>query len=74
MRLGILGYGNLGKGIECAVRQNADIELKAVFTRRDPATVKIQTPGVPGYLRRQCDRFTSSDTGVCEILQCYRQL
>ena len=49
MRLGILGYGNLGKGIECAVRQNADIELKAVFTRRDPATVKIQTPGVPVY-------------------------
>ena len=41
MRLGILGYGNLGKGIECAVRQNADVELKAVFTRRDPATVKI---------------------------------
>ena len=38
MRLGILGYGNLGKGIECAVRQNADVELKAVFTRRDPAT------------------------------------
>lgn len=49
MRLGILGYGNLGKGIECAVRQNADIELKAVFTRRDPATVKIQTAGVPVY-------------------------
>lgn len=49
MRLGILGYGNLGKGIECAVRQNADVELKAVFTRRDPATVKIQTAGVPVY-------------------------
>lgn len=49
MRLGILGYGNLGKGIECAVRQNEDVELKAVFTRRDPATVKIQTAGVPVY-------------------------
>lgn len=49
MRLGILGYGNLGKGIECAVRQNADVELKAVFTRRDPASVKIQTAGVPVY-------------------------
>ena len=49
MRLGILGYGNLGRGIECAVRQNADLELKAVFTRRDPATVKIQTEGVPVY-------------------------
>ena len=49
IRIGILGYGNLGKGIECAVRQNADVELKAVFTRRDPATVKIQTAGVPVY-------------------------
>ena len=49
IRIGILGYGNLGKGIECAVKQNDDMELKAVFTRRDPATVKIQTVGVPVY-------------------------
>lgn len=49
MNIGILGYGNLGKGIECAVRQNADMELKAVFTRRDPKTVKILTEGVPVY-------------------------
>ena len=46
MKLAILGYGNLGKGIECAVKQNKDAELKYVFTRRDPATVKILTEGV----------------------------
>ena len=49
MRVGILGYGNLGKGVECAVRQTPDVELKAVFTRRDPSTVKILTEGVPVY-------------------------
>ena len=49
MRVGILGYGNLGRGVECAVKQNADVELKAVFTRRDPATVKPLTEGVPVY-------------------------
>ncbi len=49
MNIGILGYGNLGRGIECAVRQNADMELKAVFTRRAPKTVKILTEGVPVY-------------------------
>ncbi len=43
IRIGILGYGNLGRGVECALRQNPDMELKAVFTRRDPADVKILT-------------------------------
>ncbi|MBR5932555.1 MAG: diaminopimelate dehydrogenase [Treponema sp.] len=47
MKIGILGYGNLGKGIECAIKQNKDCELVAVFTRRDPSTVKILTAGVP---------------------------
>lgn len=49
MRLGILGYGNLGRGVECAVKQAPDVELKAVFTRRDPSTVKLLTEGVPVY-------------------------
>lgn len=49
IRIGIMGYGNLGKGIECAIRQNPDMELKAVFTRRDPAGVKILTDGVKVY-------------------------
>jgi len=47
MRIGIVGYGNLGRGVESAIRQNADMELAAVFTRRDPASVKIKTAGVP---------------------------
>lgn len=42
-RIGIIGYGNLGRGVECAIRQNNDMELVAVFTRRDPATVSILT-------------------------------
>lgn len=43
IRVGILGYGNLGRGVECAIRHNPDMELAAVFTRRDPKTVKILT-------------------------------
>lgn len=47
IRIGIFGYGNLGRGIENAVRQNPDMELAAVFTRRDPKTLTIGTAGVP---------------------------
>ncbi|WP_072524853.1 diaminopimelate dehydrogenase [Clostridium sp. Marseille-P3244] len=47
IRIGILGYGNLGRGVECAVRQNPDMELAAVFTRRSPENVDILTEGVP---------------------------
>ena len=46
IRIGILGYGNLGRGIENAIKQNSDMELVAVFTRRAPETVKINTPNV----------------------------
>ncbi len=49
MKLAIYGYGNLGKGVECAVTQNPDVELIAVFTRRDPSTVKTLT-GIPVYI------------------------
>ena len=47
IRIGIFGYGNLGRGVEAAVRQNSDMTLSAVFTRRDPATLKIATADVP---------------------------
>lgn len=50
IRIGILGYGNLGKGVELAVRQNDDMELAAVYTRRNPETVSIATPGVASSL------------------------
>ena len=43
IRIGILGYGNLGRGVECAIKQNPDMELVAVFTRRDPSNVSILT-------------------------------
>lgn len=49
IRIGIMGYGNLGRGVECAIRQNADMELAAVFTRRNPDTVSILTDEVPVY-------------------------
>lgn len=45
MKIGILGYGNLGRGVECAIKQNPDMELAAVFTRRAPETVSILTEG-----------------------------
>lgn len=47
VKIGILGYGNLGKGVESAIRQNKDMELAAVFTRRNPDSLKILTEGVP---------------------------
>lgn len=48
-RIGILGYGNLGKGVELAARQNDDIELVAIFSRRDPSTITPLTAGVPVF-------------------------
>ncbi len=45
IRIGIYGYGNIGRAVECAVKQNPDMEVAAVFTRRDPDTVKILTEG-----------------------------
>ncbi|MBQ7507584.1 MAG: diaminopimelate dehydrogenase [Lachnospiraceae bacterium] len=47
IRIGINGYGNLGRGVELAVRENSDMELAAVFTRRDPSSVKILSQDAP---------------------------
>ena len=47
IKIGILGYGNLAKGVESAIMQNDDLELTAAFTRRNPDSVKIRTEGVP---------------------------
>ncbi len=49
IRIGIAGYGNLGKGVELAIRQNKDMELVGVFTRRSPETVKLLTEGISVY-------------------------
>ena len=47
IRIGIFGYGNLGRGVEAAIKQNPDMTLAAVFTRRDPSSLTIRTEGVP---------------------------
>ena len=47
IKIGIAGYGNLGRGVECAIKQNPDMELAAVFTRRNPESVQILREGVP---------------------------
>ena len=61
IRLAIVGYGNLGRGVEAAARQNKDMNLCAVFTRRDPS------------LRRQCHRPACHDSDYCPEIQCNRQ-
>ena len=45
IRIGFVGYGNIGRGVEQAIKRNEDMELAAVFTRRDPASVKVATEG-----------------------------
>ncbi len=47
IRIGIAGYGNLGRGVECALKHSSDMELRAVFTRRDPKSLKIALQDVP---------------------------
>lgn len=49
IKVGIFGYGNLGRGVECAIHQSEDMELVAVFTRRDPKTVKLMNSNVPVF-------------------------
>ena len=58
IRIGILGYGNLGRGVECAVKQNPDMELKAVFTRRNPETVKILSDTAKVYHIDEAEKMT----------------
>lgn len=57
MKIAIAGYGNLGKGVEAAVSQNKDMELTAVFTRRDPASIQLKTPGVPVIKSEEIDKM-----------------
>ena len=57
IKLAIVGYGNLGKGVELAVRQNPDMELVAVFTRRDPKCLQVQTPGLQVLAMEQLEEM-----------------
>ncbi|MBE6783849.1 MAG: diaminopimelate dehydrogenase [Ruminococcaceae bacterium] len=56
MKIGIYGYGNLGKGVELAVRQNKDMELFGVFTRRNPESLKTLT-GIPAYSSNDIENY-----------------
>ena len=58
IRIGIFGYGNLGRGIEAAIKQNNDMELVAVFTRRDPESLKINTEGAEVVSAYCVDKYT----------------
>ena len=59
IRIGILGYGNLGKGVELAVQKNDDMELVALFTRRDPESITTIT-GVPVYAAADMAQYTDA--------------
>ena len=67
IRIGIFGYGNLGRGVESAIKQNKDMELAAVFTRRPPETLKINTEGVPVY---HADRVTEFKDKIDCLIIC----
>ncbi|MBO5212601.1 MAG: diaminopimelate dehydrogenase [Clostridia bacterium] len=58
IRIGIFGYGNLGRGVENAIKQNDDMELVAVFTRRDPSSLKINTPTAKVYNANMLSEMT----------------
>ena len=57
MKIGIYGYGNLGKGVELAIRQNPDMELFGVFTRRDPAALKLATNEAKAYAAQDIEQY-----------------
>ncbi len=67
IRVGIYGYGNLGRGVECAIKQADDVSLVAVFTRREPSTVKILTDGVPVY---HIDKAPSMKDAIDVMILC----
>lgn len=67
IRIGISGYGNLGKGVEAAVKNNPDMELVAVFSRRDPDSVKIKTEGVKVY---PYDKIADYKDDIDVIINC----
>lgn len=67
IRIGITGYGNLGRGVELAVMQNPDMELAGVFTRRNPAGVTLLTPGVNAY---HVDEAVSYKDGIDVMILC----
>ena len=72
MKLAIYGYGNLGRGVEAAIRQNPDATLVGVFTRRDPKTVCTKT-GAPVFAADERDRSAGAHADACKGFQRDRQ-
>ena len=64
-RIAILGYGNLGRGVELALTQNDDMELAGVFTRRDPATV---SPALPSTYVRSASELENGAADDFDVL------
>ncbi len=60
IRVGIAGYGNLGRGVESAISQNKDMELVGVFTRRNPEDVKLLNGNVPVHIMDDIHKFTDA--------------
>ena len=66
IRIGIAGYGNLGRGVECALQNAPDMEAAGVFTRRDPSALKTET-GLPVYSLAQAN---SMQTDIDVMILC----
>ena len=60
IKLGIIGYGNVGRGVEFAINQNEDMELVAIYTRRDPNTIKTTSAGVKVYSIEEVEKHTDA--------------
>lgn len=67
IRIGICGYGNLGRGVEAAVKNNTDMELVAVFTRRNPDGIQIRTEGAAVY---SFDRIAEFKDKIDVMINC----
>lgn len=64
IRIGIVGYGNLGRGVESAIGQNPDMELYAVYTRRPPESLRIHSAGVPVLPMEELEKASGPDVLV----------
>ena len=67
IRLGIVGYGNLGRGAELSIQQNPDMKLVGIFTRRAPASVKPLTPHIPVY---DMDKLLTMQNDIDVLILC----
>ena len=66
IRIGIVGYGNIGRGVECAIAKNADLELAGVFTRRNPESVQVAS-GAKAY---HMDELSSLKNSIDVLILC----